>query len=198
MGTTIYSWVSILYRSLKYPFHILCTSSSPSANLPFPSFILMELSTFPPFVLLSSFQHNSYFHSHLIHLSSKLFICLFFPLTYTPFNLPLFFSVSFHTSFLCLFIYNSQHQSTQIMNQFASFKVDPPGDFPASPSPILLAFLLPYIPWNQRLNHRSTLSLILSSTPYLISWDNLTRAFGSISILLSPTKPAQGHPYVQF
>ena len=37
---------------------ILRTSSSPCANLPFPPFILLQLSTFPPFALLS------YFHLH--------------------------------------------------------------------------------------------------------------------------------------
>ena len=43
----------------------------------------------------------------LIHLPSKLFICSLFALNYTPFNLSLFFFVSFYSSFYCNFISSS-------------------------------------------------------------------------------------------
>ena len=59
--TATCSRVYILYRYSKYSFQIFCTSSSPYANLPFASFILLQLSTFHPFALLTSFQNNFIF-----------------------------------------------------------------------------------------------------------------------------------------
>ena len=81
---------------------MLHTSSSPCANLPFLSFILLQLSTFPPLALLTSFQNNLLFP----FISSIMFLLncsfTFFVMIYTPFNLSLFFPVSFHISFFCL------------------------------------------------------------------------------------------------
>ena len=54
-------------------------------SLLFPSFILLLLSTFPPF---TSFQNNLLFQI-FIHLSSKLFTYFLFALIYAPFNLSL-------------------------------------------------------------------------------------------------------------
>ena len=95
-------WVYILYRSSKYSFHILRTSSSPCPNLPFPSFILLQLSSFCITHLLPN-QFLTSIHI-LIHLPSKLLIYFLFALVYTPFNLSLFFFVCFLKSFFCLFI----------------------------------------------------------------------------------------------
>ena len=101
--TATYIWASLLYTSLKYFFHVLHTWSSPSPSLPFPSFIVLQLPTFPPFTLLTSFQ-NSFSPSILIHFPSKLFINLLFAMINTPFNRFLFFvdlhPLSFATSSL--------------------------------------------------------------------------------------------------
>ena len=101
--------VSTLYRSSKYSLQSLHTSSSPCANYRFPSFILLQLSTLPPFTLLTSFQNNFLFPftSSFIFLTVQLLSFCFD--IYTPLNLSLFFFVSFHTSFFCLFIASCQH-----------------------------------------------------------------------------------------
>ena len=55
----------------------------------------------------------------LIHIPSKLFINFLFVLIYASFNLTLFYFVSFHTSFFCLFIASYQHLLPSI---FLSYK----------------------------------------------------------------------------
>ena len=71
-----------------------CVIHAHVVNLPFPSFILLRLSTLLPFILPNSFQNNFLFlFTSSLFLPSKLFAYFHFALIYTPFNLSLFFFI---------------------------------------------------------------------------------------------------------
>ena len=71
--------LSTLYIFSKSFFQVLHNSPSPTSSFPFPSFILLQLSTFPPFTLSIFLPKQLNISTHiLIHRSCKLLIHLFF------------------------------------------------------------------------------------------------------------------------